>query len=128
MLPTPGTTPAGVARRFVLAWLELEVGRRPVRHLLSLVTDELERALTVQLGQLPLHRGPTARLVRLLVDHGADGCEAVASVDRDGQRAAIAVALARTDAGWRVSAIEVPPIPGANGRLGRMPLRLPPRW
>lgn len=112
---------------FATTWLEVEVGRRPVEHLWPMATRALERALVCQLGLLPLRRGSPSRLLGLHVTAAGDAREAVAMLDRDGRRGALALRVVAAPT-WRVAVLEMPPLPGARGRLARQPLRLPPRW
>lgn len=107
-------------RGFMQLYLEVEVGRRPVRQAARLLDPELAARLegvwVRAVGALP------GRVVALTGGRvTADRCEAVAVVDRHGRRGAIAVQLRRKGGRWIVTDVVRP----EDGPLPAPPFAFP---
>ncbi|MFP4149950.1 MAG: Rv3235 family protein [Nitriliruptoraceae bacterium] len=104
-----GDAPARVAGLLVLAWAEVQAGRRPLRQLDPLLSPAIRRRLAVQ---APPRRPPSEQAIalrRIVVRHPTpDACEAVVLVERDRRVTAVAVRLERHLGRWRAVDLTAP--------------------
>lgn len=134
-VPTGTEGPDGVVAWLVVVALEVEAGRRPLRHLEGLVSPALYRRLAARREWLRAS-GATARpprgpvfgsVLAVRSQHPRpDVLEASVIVDRGDRVSALSVRLERHRGGWRIVDLSRPEDGGTPRRTSSLPAPAPP--